>query len=199
MFLYTGAHAKRRGRKRKYDGKVDWQDPIRFDDPGTLEDDSHLHLYTAVVWHKSLKRCLRVVVLINQKDPAKPRYMILASTDLELEGKKLLDLYGLRFQIEFLFRDSKQFTGLSDCQARGEAALDFHFNASLATLNLVRAKALRATSDASSRVFSMASWKQRQFNECLLDLFIEKLALDPTWVLNHPSYHELRTYGAITA
>jgi hypothetical protein len=64
---------------------------------------------------------------------------VLGSTDPDLNGHKLIDLYVARFQIEFLFRDSKQFTGLLDCQARAEAALDFHFNASLATLNLVRA------------------------------------------------------------
>jgi hypothetical protein len=49
------------------------------------------------------------------------------------------------------------------------------------------------------QVFSMASWKQRRFNERLLDLFSEKLALDPNWVKNPPSYDELRTYGAIAA
>jgi hypothetical protein len=102
-------------------------------------------------------------------------------------------------QIEFLFRDSKQFTGLSECQARAEAALDFHFNASLATLNLARAEELLAFPHQSPLVFSMASWKQRQFNERLLDLFIEKLVLEPTWVKNQPCYDELRTYGAIAA
>ena len=45
----------------------------------------------------------------------------------------------------------------------------------------------------------MASWKQRKFNERLLDLFIEKLALDLTWVKSHPVYDELRTYSAIAA
>jgi IS4 transposase len=152
-----------------------------------------------VVWHVTLKRKLRVVVLINRKDPAKPRSIVLASTDLALDGHKLLELYGARFQIEFLFRDSKQFTGLTNCQARAEAALSFHFNASLATLNLVRAEDLNAQSGEEPRVFSMASWKQCQFNERLLDLFIEKLALDPNWVKNHPSYDELRIYGAIAA
>ena len=101
--------------------------------------------------------------------------------------------------IEFLFRDSKQFTGLSDCQARAEAALDFHFNAALATLNLARTEQLVAQTGASRQVFSMASWKQRQFNERLLDVFIEKLALEPSWVKKHPSYDELRSYGAIAA
>ena len=51
----------------------------------------------------------------------------------------------------------------------------------------------------ASHVFSMASWKQCHFNERLLDVFIEKFALDPTWVKNHAGYDELRTYGAIAA
>lgn len=88
---------------------------------------------------------------------------------------------------------------LADCQAHAEAALDFHFNAALATLNLARAEELLASPDHSSQVFSMASWKQCHFNEHLLDLFIESLALDPTWVKNQPCYDELRTYGAIAA
>jgi len=199
LFLYTGPHPHRRGARRKYDGKVNWQDLRRFEDLGTIEGEEQVHLDTAMVWHKSLKRRLRVVVLVNRKDPAKPRHMILASTDLELDGRKLVEFYGARFQIEFLFRDSKQFTGLTECQARNESALDFHFNASLATLNLVRAEELSAQQSNETQVFSMASWKQRHFNERLLDLFIEKLALDPSWVKNQPCYDELRAYGAIAA
>ncbi len=199
LFLYTGPHEKRRGPKRKYDGKVNFQDLSRFEYLGTLEEAEHVHLYTVIVWHVSLKRRLRVVVLINRKDPHKPRYIVLAATDLELDGRKLVEFYVGRFQIEFLFRDSKQFTGLSDCQARAAAALSFHFNASLATLNLARAEEVLASVDQSPQVFSMASWKQRHFNERLLDLFIEELALDPTWVKNQPCYDELRTYGAIAA
>ena len=75
-----------------------------------------------MVWHKTLQRRLRIVVLLNRKDPAKPRCIVLGSTDPELNGHTLLDLYAARFQIEFLFRDSKQFTGLLDCQARPAAA-----------------------------------------------------------------------------
>lgn len=199
LFLYAGKHPRRRGRKRKYDGKVNWQDLSRFEYLGTPEDEKDIHLYTTIVWHKTLKRKLRVVVLVNRKDLAKPRYIVLASTDPELDGRKLAEFYSARFQIEFLFRDSKQFTGLNQCQARNEAALDFHFNASLATLNLARAEELCAQQSNEPRVFSMASWKQRQFNERLLDLFIEKLAFDPTWVKNQPCYDELRNYGAIAA
>jgi hypothetical protein len=198
-FLYQGPHPPRRGRKRKYDGKVDFHDLSRFEALGPLEERAHIHLYTTLVWHVSLKRQLRIVVLLNCKDPHKPRYIVLASTDLELDGGQLVTYYVARFQIEFLFRDSKQFTGLTDCQARAETVLDFHFNAALATLNLARAEALQTTPDLSPQVFSMASWKQYKFNERLLELFIERFALEPTWVKNHPDYDKLRTYGAIAA
>jgi hypothetical protein len=106
-FLFTGPHPKRRGAHRKYDGKVHWQHLSRFEALGMLAEAEHVHLYTALVWHVTLKRKLRVVILINRKAPAKPRYIVLASTDLALDGRKLVELYGARFQIEFLFRDSK--------------------------------------------------------------------------------------------
>jgi len=199
LFLYPGPHPKRRGRRRKYDGKVNFHDLHRLAALGTLQEKPHIYLYTAVVWHVSLKRTLRVVVLVNRQNPRPPRYIVLASTDLALDGHKLVELYSARFQIEFLFRDSKQFTGLTDCQSRAEQVLDFHFNAALATLNLTRVEDLRIQTDPSSSVFSMASWKQRHFNDRLLDVFIAHLALDPIWVKNHPRYEELRTYGAIAA
>jgi hypothetical protein len=199
VFLYTGPHPKRRGRRRKYEGKVHFHDLSRFTALGSVEDKPDIHLYTALVWHVSLKRQLRIVVLVNRKEVTNPRYIVLASTDLTLDGHKLVALYVARFQIEFLFRDSKQFTGLTDCQSRAEPVLDFHFNAALATLNLARAEELRVQAQPQPHVFSMASWKQRSFNERLLDVFIENLALDPMWVKNHPDYEELRTYGAIAA
>jgi hypothetical protein len=106
---------------------------------------------------------------------------------------------GCDCHIEFLFRDSNQFTGLSDCQARAAAALDFPCKAALATLNLARAEDLLASPDPSSHVFSLASWNQRHFKERLLEVFIANFALDPPWVKNQPCYDELRTYGAIAA
>jgi hypothetical protein len=199
MLLSTGPHPKRRGAQRKYDGKVNLQALRRCADLGTRADAPHLHLYTAVVWHKTLQRRLRLVVLLNRQDPAKPRVIVLGSTDPELHGHKLIDLDAARFQLEFLCRDSKQFTGLLDCQARAEAALDLHCNASLAPLNLVRAEAWRVPQGQPPQAFSMASWKQCHCNERLLEVFMEKFALDPTWVKNHACYDELRTYGAIAA
>ncbi len=199
-FLNTAPRPKgQKGRSRKYDGKVNFQDLRRFAFVGTLPDESHVELYTARVWHKSLKRGLRLVVLVNRKDPQKPRYIVLASTDVELDARTLVEYYQARFQIEFLFRDAKQFTGLNDCQMRAETALDFHFNASLATLNLVRVTEVQAAQGQPLKVFSVASWKQRNFNERLVETIIDKLELEPTFIKNHPRYEEIRTYGAIAA
>ena len=57
-----------------------------------MAEAEHLHLYTAVVWHVTLKRQLRLVVVVNRKAPAKPRSIVLASTDLALDGRKLGEL-----------------------------------------------------------------------------------------------------------
>jgi hypothetical protein len=53
---------------------------------------------------------------------SEPRFIALGSTDPDLNGHKLLDRYAARFQSAFLFRDSKQFTGLLDGQARAASA-----------------------------------------------------------------------------
>src|SRR4029450_11640137 len=55
-FLYTGPHPQRRGRKRKYDGKVNFHDLRRFAALGPLEERDDVHLSTALVWHVSLRR-----------------------------------------------------------------------------------------------------------------------------------------------
>src|SRR5215813_8210389 len=136
-FLYTGLHPKRRGARRKYDGKVNFQALSRFEDLGTRAEEPHLHLYTAVVWHKTLKRRMRLVVLLNRKDPAKPRFIVLGSTDPDLNGHKLIDLYAARFQIEFLFRDSKQFTGLLDFLFSAAAASEIYSLSLLAAPSFV--------------------------------------------------------------
>lgn len=198
-FLYTGKREKRRGRPRLYDGKVNFQDLSRFQYLGTVEKAQTIHLYTAALYHITLKRRLRVVVLVDRRQPSKPRYAVLASTDTALEGKQLVCLYRARFQIEFIFRDAKQFTGLVDCQARDQQALHFHFNAALSTLNVARAEAVAGHQGSEPLVFSMASRKQLAFNELFIRVISEQLALDLTAIKNHEAYDNLRTYGAIAA
>jgi len=195
-YLYTGAQHKR-GRRKAYDGKVNFTDLSRLEAVGEVEP--QMTLYSGVVNSVSLKRNIRICVVVNRRKPEQPRYVVLFSTDCELSARTIYDYYTLRFQIEFLFRDAKQFTGLQDCQARDKEALHFHFNMALASVGFTKIEALKEQHTPQPQVFSLASWKQRAFNEHLLDVFISKLALEPTVIKKHPHYDYLRTYGAIAA
>jgi hypothetical protein len=101
----------------------------------------------------------------------------------------------MRFQIEFIFRDSKQFTGLKDCQARDGVKLDFHFNSSLSALNV--AKLQNRGGEAREAPFSMTNQKRWAWNEYLLERFIAELGLDQTLIKSHPQYSKLCQHGLI--
>jgi hypothetical protein len=199
-YLYTGAQ-KPKGAHRKYDGKVDLTNLTRFTLVETLEP--QLNLYTAVVWHVSLKRKIRLALLVDTHNPHKTGFILLFSTDLDLDAQKILEYYHSRFQIEFIFRDAKQFTGLCDVQTRDPKKLDFHFNASLATLNLAKYQHQlqhpRLDPERPNVPFSMTSYKRVAFNDHLLERFISKLDLDPTLIKSHPNFENLRSYGIIAA
>nr|WP_199298578.1 transposase [Leptolyngbya sp. FACHB-17] len=196
QFLYTGVQ-KRRGRPRKYAGKVDLSDLSHFTFVKTVQPD--VDLYTAVVWHVSLKRTIRVAYLVDCRHSTRVRTCLLFSTNIEQDPMQIVQYYKLRFQIEFLFRDAKQFTGLEDCQARDAQKLAFHFNASLTALNLAKLDALQQHSDPASSVFSITSVKRRMFNQHLLDRFICSLDLEPSQIKSHPNYSSLCNYSIIVA
>lgn len=196
-WLYTGERTHRRGRPRKYDGKVDLTDLSRFTWVASLEPE--IDLYTAVVWHVSLKRKIRIAYLVNRSHATQIRTCLLFSTDLEQDPLQLVEYYKLRFQIEFVFRDAKQFTGLEDCQARDIVKLDFHFNASLTALNLAKLEALQQHSGTDPFVFSMASTKRRSLNRHLIEQFICNFELEPSAIKSHPNYETLCNYGSIAA
>ncbi len=186
-----------RGAPRKYDGKVNFSDLSRFT---RLKDvESGVELYTLVVWHRTWKRKIRLALLVNRREGKNPQFILLFSTDLTLSAEKILKFYKLRFQIEFLFRDAKQFTGLSDGQARDELSLNFHFNTSFMALNLAKREARLQQSDPDSFVFSMNNVKRRALNDHLLETFIDQLELSPTLIKSHPNYQTLRDYGVIAA
>ena len=198
-YCYTGEQ-KPKGAPRKYDGKVDLSDLSRLDVSDKLADGTKM--YSQVVWHISLKRKIRIVYLVDQRNPDKQRVALLFSTDTTIAPIRLYEYYKSRFQIEFIFRDAKQFTGLCDCQSRQQKALDFHFNASLAALNIAKLEQqtthLDTGEDSQPQSFSMATYKRLALNAHLLELFISMLGLDPTLIKSHPNYDRLLQYGSLT-
>jgi hypothetical protein len=193
-YLYQGPQ-KQFGAKRKYAGKVKFDDLSRFEYVGEVEPD--IHLYTLVVNSVKLKCNIRLVYVLNLRHKNKPGYALLFSTDTELAAETIYRYYKARFQIEFIFRDAKQFTGLGHCQARGQASLDFHFNASLTALNLAKVDAYLSFGYNPETPFSMATQKMVYFNEHLLEKVFSILELDPSLIKCNPDFVALRTYGAI--
>ena len=193
-YLYTGPQ-KKCGARRKYDGKVKFADHSRLEYVGEVDTD--IHLYTAVVHNVNLKRSVRLVYILNLRNKKKPGYALLFSTDTALEAQTIYRYYKARFQIEFIFRDAKQFTGLSDCQARRPESLDFHFNAALTALNLAKVDAYFSFGYDPDTPFSMATQKIVYFNAHLLEKVFSILDLDLSLLKCNPDLAALRTYGAI--
>lgn len=195
-WLYNGPQ-KHRGRPKQYDGKVHFQlyKENRLENMGEIEGTP---LYTAVVNSVHFKQNIRIVYLVKVMGE-KIQTALLYSTDIALSALEIYRLYKARFQIEFLFRDAKQFTGLLDCQARCPSALHFHFNASMTALNLLKLEDRQRTEGVDRSAISIASGKIRKFNEHLLRRFSSFLGLDFSLIKSSPVFENLCNYGAITA
>jgi len=114
-FPYTGAQ-KKRGAKRKYGSKLDYrQIPDNCLVSTKTEGNLCTHIYQMQMWHKLFPNQLNIVIVrkVNLTS-GKAAHVVLFSSDLTLSADKLVDYYRLRFQIEFNFRDAKQFWGLED-------------------------------------------------------------------------------------
>lgn len=188
--LFMGAQ-KNKGRRRIFAEKVDFTSLSKFET--TTVADEKAVLYSQIVWSVALKRKIKLVIVKLGR-----RQTNLFSTDLELNAEKIFSLYRSRFTIEFLIRDAKQSAGLSDCQARDQKALEFHWNASFATVNLARLEAKKNTTKDTSPRFSMKSIKQQFFNEHLLKLFICKLGLEQTLIKYQEHFENLRNFAVIS-
>jgi putative transposase len=71
--------------------------------------------YHLTALHHDFPMPLNVVILVKTHLRTHQRaHVSLFSTDGELSATQVVDYYGLRFQIEFNFRDAKQYWGLED-------------------------------------------------------------------------------------
>jgi hypothetical protein len=185
---YPNAHGN-----KKYDGKVNWS-ALNLDKwifIGVDFKHPHLRIYSQILFSPQFKRKLKVVFVWNSRTLS---YVVLFSTDLEQDARQILTFYQLRFKIEFIFRDAKQFTGLNHCQARDEDKIDFHFNMSLATLNLYQLELIKSDS-----TMSMNSLVRKAYNTKFVKILFNKLnsngELDGFFDINLPDVQEVINLG----
>ncbi len=93
--------------------------------------------YRFIARHRRFADSLNVVVILKTDlKTQKTAKVLLFSTDLELSCEKIVDYYRLRFQIEFNFRDAKQYFGLEDFMVLSEEAICNSVNLSFFCSNL---------------------------------------------------------------
>ena len=120
---------------------------------------------------------LNVVIIIktNLKKQTQAR-VVLFSSDLALGYEKLIDYYRLRFQIEFNFRDAKQYWGLEDFMNVKQRSVYNGANLSLLMVNLSRALAVefRKAHPGFSVNDLKAHYRGRKYVEEVLKLLPEQ-------------------------
>jgi putative transposase len=136
-FIFDGKQ-KRKGPRKKYGQKIDYRNiPENYLVETSTQGYIQTRIYQAVMLHRGFAQALNVVILT--KTHLKTGAFVnvnLFSSDLELSSDKIIDFYGLRFQIEFNFRDAKQYWGLEDFMNVKEVPLTNALNLSLFMVNL---------------------------------------------------------------
>jgi len=114
-FPYEGKQ-KKRGANKKYGTQLDYNNiPKKYLKETTILDGIRTEIYQMSMWQKLIPDMLNVVIIVKTNlTTQKVARVVLFSSDLALAFDKLIDYYRLRFQIEFNFRDAKQFWGLED-------------------------------------------------------------------------------------
>jgi putative transposase len=178
-YLYQGPKSKKPGRPKRFDGKVDFEDFSRWH---VVERSTTSTTYAATLYSVALHCEVKVVVICYLATKHRNAYHeVFFSTDIALKPLDIIACYRARFEIEFVFRDAKQFAGLEDCQSRSSEALAFHWNASLLTVNVARLQQRLTSANDATFVFSMEDDKRRSFNTFLAQRIIDSLPIDLTF------------------
>lgn len=126
------------GPHRKYGDKLDYRQlPDQCLKETITEGQIETRIYQTQALHKEFSQPLNVVIIVKTNLQTQAcAHVILFSSDLALAYDKLIDYYRLRFQIEFNFRDAKQYWGLEDFMNVSESAVTNAANLSLFMVNL---------------------------------------------------------------
>ena len=133
---FAGEHSGP-GPRPKYGAKID----VRKMDPDylketSIEDNLRTDIYQGQFYNKEFAFALNVVVILKTNlETQAQAHVILFSADLEQAYDKIIKFYNLRFQIEFNFRDAKQYWGLEDFMNVKEAAVTNAANLSFFMVN----------------------------------------------------------------
>lgn len=198
-YLFLGKTPQGRGRPKQYDGKIDVNKIDKRRIPKVYENDS-MRIYSAVVNSVGLTRNIKLAYteFLDPHGQVITRKLFF-STDLDMPGHEIIRCYRARFQMEFLFRDAKQFIGLQHCQARSSKKIHFHINASLTAASL--AKTMQRTNiNKTQRIqYSPTDIKTELFNYSLLNRILSIYPIDLNIKINTNIMRSILNFGKIAA
>ena len=127
-----------RGRPRLYGQRFN---PQQIDAKYRVSTQTHenttTEVYQAKLRHKKFPEPLNVVcILKTHLLTHRKSHVLLFSSDLALDAETMIDSYALRFQIEFSFRDAKQFWGLEDFMNVNKTPVNNAANLSMFMVNV---------------------------------------------------------------
>ncbi len=139
FFLYDGPYSGR-GPHKKYGAKVNYaQLPAHYRQQTTSDKGICTEIYQFKALHKLFAQPLNVVVIVKTNTETSARaHVILFSSDLHQTYDQIIDYYSLRFQIEFNFRDAKQYWGLEDFMNVKERPVTNAVNLAFCMVNLAQ-------------------------------------------------------------
>lgn len=198
-YLYNGPLTGKRGAPKKFDGKIDFINLSM--DHFTLDyQDQEMKIYGAVVHSVAFKRKIKIAIVhyFSQTTDKIKATKIYFSSNLKQESLQIVTYYKSRFQMEFLFRDGKQFTGVNTCEARSKNKINFHVNTALTVVNLAK---IDWFSDKNNhkRPFSITDYKTHFNNELMLNRFISLFGINPNRQQNKVIIRELLNFGKIAS
>jgi hypothetical protein len=131
-FPYAGKYSGK-GKPRKYGEKLTAEtltdDHLKTE---VVEKSIRTRVYHVQVWHKNFPELLNVAIIVKTNlKTGRTAKVLLFSDDLNLASETLIGYYALRFQIEFNFRDAKQYWGLEDFMNVKETQVNNAANLSL--------------------------------------------------------------------
>jgi putative transposase len=126
------------GRPAKYGEKIHVRQlDSKYLKETSTEDHLQTEIYQGQFYNKEFAFILNVVVILKTNLKTKVQaHVVLFSTDLEAVYDKIIKFYSLRFQIEFNFRDAKQYWGLEDFMNIKKTAVTNAANLSFFMANL---------------------------------------------------------------
>src|SRR6478672_13233790 len=176
-FPYTGPYAGR-GPHRKYGDKAEYDNlPVSYLKETTIEGHMQTCIYQMSLLHKEFPQPLNIVIIVKTNLRTQARaHVVLFSSDVALAYTPLVDYYGLRFQIEFNFRDAKQYWGLEDFMNVTPTGVTNAANLSLFMVNVAyRLRADRHPRDAAYSVLNLkADCRGSQYVEETIKMLPEK-------------------------